>query len=74
MKNNTPFVEEFMTTMKGLKPGEISEPVQSQFGYHIIYLKSVADTVEDVRDTIENSILEPKFQAYVGELYNKAEI
>lgn len=74
VRNNTPFVEEFMTAMKALKAGEISDPVQSQFGYHIIYLKSVADTVEDLRETIETSILEPKFQAYVGELYSKAEI
>ena len=31
-------VPEFITAVKGLKPGKISEPVKTSFGYHIIRL------------------------------------
>lgn len=35
-KNETGFVAEFMQAVRGLKPGQISAPVATQFGYHLI--------------------------------------
>jgi hypothetical protein len=39
-------VPEFSTALAALKPGEISQPVRSQFGYHIIR-RSTYDEVKD---------------------------
>lgn len=35
-RNETGFVAEFMQALRRLKPGQLSEPVASQFGYHLI--------------------------------------
>lgn len=71
---NVPFVAEFLEAMKTLKSGEMSEPVKTQFGYHIIYVKSVSDSVEALKDNIVSMIMEPKFQQYVNDLYKDSEV
>src|SRR6266568_1528669 len=40
-KNETSFVSEFMQALRGLKPGQISAPVATQFGYHLIRVDQV---------------------------------
>ena len=35
-KNETRLVEPFMQAVRALKPGQLSAPVESQFGYHLI--------------------------------------
>ncbi|HEX2221684.1 MAG TPA: peptidylprolyl isomerase [Candidatus Limnocylindria bacterium] len=46
------FVAEFTTALAELEPGELSEPVRSQFGYHVIQLtgerESAAQQAEEV--------------------------
>lgn len=44
----TDFVKEFMDAFKTLKEGEVSEPVKSQFGYHIIKATGVKEDGADV--------------------------
>jgi parvulin-like peptidyl-prolyl isomerase len=50
-----------------LKPGEISKPIQTQFGYHIIKLEEIQSasqqTLEDHRDHIPNILRNQKWQA-----------
>jgi parvulin-like peptidyl-prolyl isomerase len=47
------YVPEFSEAALGLEPGEISEPVQSDFGWHVIRLNSSEVTpFEEVRDEI----------------------
>ncbi|MDO5649368.1 MAG: peptidylprolyl isomerase [Gallicola sp.] len=43
--NFLPFsmVEEFKNALKGMKAGEISEPVKSQYGYHVIKVNAVEE-------------------------------
>lgn len=57
-------VEEFETALFELEPGEISEPVESQFGYHIILNEDVSleDTPKEELDTIKTQLVNQKIQ------------
>lgn len=48
-KNESGFDEQFLTGMRPLKVGQVSEPVLTQFGYHIIRIDKVAGDSEKVR-------------------------
>ena len=40
-KNETGYVEPFMQAVRALKPGQLSAPVATQFGYHLIRIDQV---------------------------------
>lgn len=72
--NNSNFDKDFMQGLKGLKDGEISKPVKSSFGYHIIKATNITDketqlTEEQAKEQII-SILEnqKKKEAYQKDL------
>ena len=44
----TQFVSEYQTALDGLNPGEMSAPVESSFGYHIILCTEVYTAPDDV--------------------------
>ena len=60
-------VPEFETAAFAMEEGAISEPVQTQFGFHLIRLnsKSVAEppALADIRPQIENHLMQEKQQA-----------
>ena len=62
--NSTQLVAEFVAGFKDLKEGEVSQPVKSQFGYHIIKatgLKAAQVTPFDqVKDQIKSTLLQQK--------------
>jgi len=58
---NSGFVPEFEQAMDQLQPGEISDPVKSQFGYHIIRVESITppgvQSFEDVLEDLKMGLL-----------------
>ena len=56
MSRKTPFVKEFKDVAFSLAEGEISEPFETTFGYHIIYVEKIRGQELDLR----HILLSPK--------------
>jgi len=71
-------VPEFETAVAGLEAGEISAPVQTQFGWHVVKLNelqiSAPPALEDVRADLEEEPRRQRVDAYLAELTEAAEI
>jgi len=49
MTRQTPFVKEFKDVAFSLQEGEISEPFETEFGYHIIFIEKIRGQELDLR-------------------------
>lgn len=62
--NSTQLVTEFMDGFKTLKEGEVSGPVKSQFGYHLIKATGLKDAevtpLDQVKEEIKSTLLQQK--------------
>jgi peptidyl-prolyl cis-trans isomerase C len=69
-------VKPFGEAVKGLKKGELTpEPVQTQYGWHIIKLLDTRDAPFDQMKTqLSNGIMQKKFQDYIESLKKTAKI
>ncbi|GAA5785436.1 peptidylprolyl isomerase [Chitiniphilus shinanonensis] len=76
--NPNAFVPEFGSALKALQKGKLSEPVKTQFGYHIIKLDDVRDakgpSYEEVKPELQRELQGQKVQKYVEELVGKAKV
>jgi peptidyl-prolyl cis-trans isomerase C len=65
-------VAAFETAVYSLKPGEISEPVKTQFGYHIIQVEShQTRTFEEARADVERRMRPAESQKALEDLVKK---
>jgi parvulin-like peptidyl-prolyl isomerase len=71
-------VGEFANASFALKVGEISKPVQTQFGWHIIERDSNTVQFEEIHDLISLQLTQEKqkaaLQTYLEQLKSKATI
>lgn len=71
-------VPEFETAVAALEPGQLSAPVQSQFGWHLIRLDETRPleppALEEVRPEIENQVRQQAIEARLAELQSQGEV
>lgn len=74
----TDMVEPFAEAAFQLKPGEISEPVETQFGWHVIKLEDrrpqPKPSFEEVKDELTAQFLQEEGKALIEKLRNDATI
>ena len=72
------YVKEFSEAMVALNKGQVSAPVQSQFGFHIIRLDDVREAqlpkLEDVKPQIAQQLQQQRMAAFQQELRAKAKV
>jgi len=71
-------VEEFAIVAFSMEVGEISEPVETQFGYHIIKVTDKEEgkdiSYEDVADMVDFVYIQIKTETLLKDLFDKAEV
>ncbi len=72
------YVKEFSDAMVALSKGQVSGPVQSQFGFHIIRLDDVREaqlpSLEDVKPQIAQQLQQQRLAAFQQEMRAKAKV
>lgn len=73
--NESTMVEEFTKAVQDMAPGEISKPVKSQFGYHIIKLDEKSPRgFDEVKNEIKSKLLMEEEQEYQEKLEKDAKV
>ncbi len=71
-------VPEFEAAVQDMEVGEISEPVQTQFGWHVITLNETRDkaapALEEVREEIETELSQDVVASKIQELTSNADV
>ena len=73
------FVEPFREAMESLAIGEISDPVRTQFGIHVLRVtgrrqQPFADVADEIEARLSGSAAESAFSRWVREAYERADV
>jgi len=72
------FVQPLADAVLKLKKGQVSEPVQTQYGWHIIKLENTRDlklpALDEMKANLENSMQQQAIAKYIEELRSKAKV
>ncbi len=72
------YVKPFADAVMSLKKGEISAPVQSEFGWHIIQIKDERDiklpTMDELKPKLTQRLQQEAVKKYIADLRDKAKI
>lgn len=66
--------KDFAAALTDMKDGDISAPVKTQFGYHIIKMEKNNNTLEALKDKIVEALTVGEYNAYLQDLMSKATI
>ncbi|HVL22019.1 MAG TPA: peptidyl-prolyl cis-trans isomerase, partial [Amaricoccus sp.] len=62
----------FETAVQGLQKGQVSDPVKTQFGWHLVKLvdtrETKAPTLDEARPQIENQLRQEALETRIAEL------
>lgn len=71
-------VPEFETAVQSMEPGQVSDPVQTQFGWHVIILNETrikdAPPLEQVRNELAQEIQQAAVAAHIEEVMSTADV
>ncbi len=71
-------VQPFEDAVRALEPGQVSDPIQTQFGWHLVKLNETrvaeAPALEEVRDELAAELQRTAIEARIAELTESAEI
>ncbi|QFT58193.1 putative parvulin-type peptidyl-prolyl cis-trans isomerase precursor [Sulfitobacter sp. THAF37] len=71
-------VPAFENAVMDMEPGQVSDPVETQFGWHVIKLNDVRDSeapeLETVREEIELQLRQTRVQTAIEEITAEAEV
>jgi peptidyl-prolyl cis-trans isomerase C len=72
------FVKPFGDALMNLSKGQVSEPVQSQFGWHIIKLEDVRDLkmppLDEIKPQLKQRLQQQQVKDLIAELRSKAKV
>ncbi len=68
------FDPDFLDALQKLEIGEVSEPVKTQFGYHIIKLTDIKQGVDALKEDIADILFNEEYMAYTAKLRENADV